>query len=54
MNSDAPHESAVRTSLIPLHWQRSGWGAIALLTCKVEGGKTNLPPFLSALNLRKT
>ena len=53
MNSDAPYDSAVRTSLIPLHGQRS-WGLSPSPLCKVEGGKTNLPPpFFFALNLRK-
>ena len=37
MNSDAPYESAVRTSLIPLHGQRS-WGQSASPLWKVEGG----------------
>ena len=43
MNSDAPYDSAVRTSLIPLHGQRS-WGLSPSPLWKVEGGKTNLPP----------
>ena len=48
MNSDAPYESAVRTSLIPLQGQKS-WGQLPSLLLKIEGV---LPPFL-ALNLRK-
>jgi hypothetical protein len=53
MNSDAPYESAVRTSLIPLHGRKS-WGQLPYLLLKIEGGggKLVLPPFL-ALNLRK-
>ena len=53
MNSDTPYESAVQTSLIPLHGQRS-WGQSPSPLWKVEDGKTYLPPspFL-ALNLRK-
>ena len=53
MNSDAPYESAVRTSLIPLHGRKS-WGQLPSLLLKIEGGggKLVLPPFL-ALNLRK-
>ena len=46
MNSDAPYESAVRTSLIPLHGRKS-WGQLPSLLLKIV-----LPPFL-ALNLRK-
>ena len=47
MNSDAPYESAVRTSLIPLHG-RKNWGQlIALPTFK-----NSFAHFL-ALNLRK-
>ena len=52
MNSDVPYESAVRTSLIPLHGRKS-WGQLPSLRLKIEGGgKIVLPPFL-ALNLRK-
>ena len=54
MNSDVPYESAVRTSLIPLHGRKS-WGQLPSLLLKIEGGgggKIVLPPFL-ALNLRK-
>jgi hypothetical protein len=53
MNSDVPYESAVRTSLIPLHGRKS-WGQLPSLLLKIEGGggKLVLPPFL-ALNLRK-
>jgi hypothetical protein len=53
MNSDAPYESAVRISLIPLHGRKS-WGQLPSLLLRIEGGggKIVLPPFL-ALNLRK-
>ena len=54
MNSDAPYESAVRTSLISLHGRMS-WGKLPCLLLKIEGGgggKIVLPPFL-ALHLRK-
>ena len=37
LNSDAPHESAVRTSLIPLHGRKS-WGQLPSLPFKIEGG----------------
>jgi hypothetical protein len=37
MNSDAPYESAVRTSLIPLHGWKS-WGQLPSLLLKIEGG----------------
>jgi hypothetical protein len=51
MNSDAPYESAVRTSLIPLQGRKS-WGQLPSLLLKIEGGgEIVLPPFL-ALNLR--
>ena len=36
MNSDAPYESAVRTSLIPLHGRKS-WGQLPSLLLKIEG-----------------
>ena len=54
MNSDAPYESAVRTSLIPLHGRKS-WGQLPSLLLKIEGGGQNsfAPPPLLALNLRK-
>jgi hypothetical protein len=51
MNSDAPYESAVRTSLIPLHGRKS-WGQLPSLLLKIEGVCKVLPLFL-ALNLRK-
>ena len=53
MNSDAPYESAVRTSLIPLQGRKS-WGQLPSLLLKIEGGGGGivLLPFL-ALNLRK-
>jgi hypothetical protein len=38
MNSDVPYESAVRTSLIPLHVRKS-WGQLPSLLLKIEGGK---------------
>ena len=37
MNSDAPYESAVRTSLIPLHGRKS-WEKLPSLLLKIEGG----------------
>ena len=37
MNSDAPYESAVRTSLIPLQGKKS-WGQLPSLLLKIEGG----------------
>ena len=45
MNSDAPYESAVRTSLIPLHRQKN-WGQLPSPLCKVEGAKLVLSPFV--------
>ena len=51
MNSDAPYESAVRTSLIPLQ-RRKSWGQLPSLLLKIEGGGNSFAPFL-ALNLRK-
>ena len=50
MNSDAPYESVVRTSLIPLHGRKS-WGQLPSLLFKIERGGV-LPHFLT-LNLRK-
>jgi hypothetical protein len=45
MNSDAPYESTVRTSLIPLHGRKS-WGQLPSLLLKMEGGgKIVLPLF---------
>ena len=43
MNSDAPYESAVQTSLIPLHVWKSR-GQLPSLLLKIEGGIV-LPPF---------
>ena len=37
MNSDAPYESVVRTSLIPLHGRKS-WRQLPSLLLKLEGG----------------
>ena len=37
MNSDAPYESAVRTSLIPLRG-RTSWGQLPSLPLKIERG----------------
>ena len=37
MNSDAPYESVVRTSLIPLHGRKS-WRQLPSLRLKIEGG----------------
>ena len=44
MNSDAPYESAVRTSLIPHHGRKS-WGQFPSLLLKIEGGEIVLLPF---------
>jgi hypothetical protein len=52
MNSDAPYESAVRTSLIPLHGRKS-WGQLPSLLLKIEGLEQNSFAPLLALNLRK-
>jgi hypothetical protein len=49
MNSDAPYESVVRTSLIPLQGQKS-WGQLPSLLLKIEGGGE----IVLAINLRKT
>jgi hypothetical protein len=43
MNSDAPYESAVRTSLIPLH-ERKSWGQLPSLLLKIEGGGNSFAP----------
>ena len=43
MNSDAPYESAVRTSLIPLHGRKS-WGPLPSLPLKIEGGGNSFAP----------
>ena len=52
IRTDAPYESAVRTSLMPLHGRKS-WGQLPSLLLKIEGGgKNSFAPFL-ALNLRK-
>jgi hypothetical protein len=40
MNSDAPYESAVRTSLIPLKGRKS-WGQLLSLLFKIMGGGQN-------------
>ena len=49
MNSDAPYESAVRTSLIPLHGRKS-CGQLPSLLLKIErGGQNSFAPLL-ALN----
>jgi hypothetical protein len=52
MNSYAPYESAVRTSLIPLHGRKS-WGQLPSLHLKMEGGGGIVLPSFLALNLRK-
>jgi hypothetical protein len=49
MNSDAPYESAVRTSLIPLHGRKS-WRQFPSLLLKIERGGCRI---VLALNLRK-
>ena len=51
MNSDAPYESAVRTSLIPLHGRKS-WGQLIALPTFKNWERDSFAPFL-ALNLRK-
>ena len=51
MNSDAPYESAVRASLIPLHGRKS-WGQFPSLLLKLRKGGIVLPPF--GINLKKT
>jgi hypothetical protein len=40
INSDASYESAVQTSLIPLHGRKS-WGQLPSLLLKIEGGGQN-------------
>jgi hypothetical protein len=52
MNSDAPYESAVRASLIPLKGRKS-WGQLPSLPLKIEGGGEIVLPLFLALNLRK-
>ena len=53
MNSDAPYESVVRTSLIPLHGRKS-WQQLPFLLLKIDGGGGKIvPPPFSAWNLRK-
>jgi hypothetical protein len=47
MNSDAPYESAVRTSLMPLMGKGAGDNHPPPSLWKVEGGKTNSLPYLS-------
>jgi hypothetical protein len=46
MNSDAPYESVVRTSLIPLHGRKS-WQQLPFLLLKIDGGGGKIvpPPF---------
>ena len=49
MNSDAPYESAVRTSLTPLHG-RKGWGQLPFLIflkLRGEGLQNSFAPFLA-------
>ena len=43
MNSDAPYESVVRTSLIPLQGRKS-WGQLPSLLLKIEGGGNSFAP----------
>jgi hypothetical protein len=52
MNSDAPYESAVRTSLIPLHGRKS-WGQLPSLLLKMEGGAQNSFAPLFGINFKK-
>ena len=51
MNSDAPYESAVRTSLIPLQGRKS-WGQLPSLLLKIEGGNSFAPLF--GIKFKKT
>ena len=53
MNSDAPCESAVRTSLIPHHVRRS-WGNCPPQFEKLRVAKLNCPPFGIKLEKKKT
>ena len=55
MNSDAPYESAVRTSLIPLQGRKS-WGQLPSLLLKIEGrgGNSFAPLFGSIMYLVHT
>ena len=52
MNSDAPYESAVRTSLIPLHGRKS-WGQLPSLLLKIEGGGQNSFASLFGIKFKK-
>jgi hypothetical protein len=54
MNSDAPYESAVRTSLIPLHGRKS-WEQLPFLLSKIDGGGgQNSSPPLFCMKFKKT
>ena len=53
IRTDAPYESAVRTSLIPLHGRKS-WGQLPSLLLKMEGGGQNSFPPLFGINFKKT
>jgi hypothetical protein len=52
MNSDAPYESAVRTSLIP-HQGRKSWGQLPCLLLKIEGGGGNSYAPLFGIKFKK-
>ena len=52
MNSDAPYESAVRTSLIPLQGRKS-WGQLPSLLLKIDGGGNSFAPSLFGIKFKK-
>ena len=52
MNSDAPYESAVRTSLIPLQGRKS-WGQLPSLLLKIVGRGGNSFAPLFGINVKK-
>jgi len=52
MNSDAPYESAVQTSLIPLHGQKN-WGLFPSQLWKVKGGAKLFCPQFFRIKFKK-
>ena len=55
MNSDAPYESVVRTSLIPLQAGRKSWGQLPSLLLKIEGrGRNSFAPLFGIKFKKKT
>ena len=52
MNSDAPYESAVRISLIPLHGRKS-WAQLPSLLLRIEGGGQNSFATLFGIKFKK-